>query len=158
MQTEKVTGRQVEITVKEIYASLQSLARIVNKEFDEKTAYRIGKLHRKLESLVKEAEKDRMDIFSLYGKQDANGNISIPQPGPAPVRAEGETDDAYNKRVAEHTNITRDNEGFQKDMQELLEAKNIVNALPVTLPAGFKISPQDRITLEWLFGDENLDA
>ena len=157
MKTEKISGRDVELTIAEIYASCQALSNIMHMEFDEQSAYRVGRLKNKLEAIHKDAEKDRFDMCALYGEKDEKGNITIPQPGPAPIRLQDETDDAFNKRVAEHTNLVRDNEGFQKDIAELLQNKCTLNVPPINLPAGFTITPADRMALAWLLGDEDND-
>lgn len=156
MKTEKITGREVELTTEEIYASLQALQRIMNKEFDEKTAYRIGKLHRNLTSIVKNVNELRLEIFRMYGQKDKNGNITVPQPGQIPVREQDETEDAFKQRLAEHEAVIENNKLFQDEIAELLKIKQIVNVPPITLPAGFSITPADSIALAWFLGGEEI--
>lgn len=156
MKTEKVAGRIVVLTTEEVYASLAALTAVMGKEFNEKSAYRIGKLQSKLEAIRRHEDKDRLDIFNIYGKNDGKGNINIPQPGPAPERGQEETDDDWNKRVSEHVNLTADNKGFQEDMAQLLKRKHTIEAPPIDLPANLTITPAVRMALAWLLGDEDL--
>ena len=128
--TGKISGRDVELTLKEVYASLRALSSIMYKEFDEQSAYRIGRLKNKLEAVHKDAEKEK-------------GNITIPQPGL------DKSFKAFFRRVK--------SEEFQKDIAELLQTKCTLNVPPINLPAGFTITPADRMALAWLLGDEDND-
>lgn len=154
MKTENVTGREVEMTVEEVFEANKSLSRIMKKEFDEKSAYRLGKLQSKFISIIWQVDKDRLPIFEMFGKKDVQGNISIPQAGEMPVRVEGEAEDMFNQRLAEYDAVVKLNENFEKEMSEIFQKKVIINIPPVNLPNSFTITPADRMSLVWLLGDE----
>lgn len=154
MKTEKVTGREIEMTAEELYLADISLSKIMQKEFDEKSAYRLGKLKGNLIFLVEQVNKDRLPIFERYGKKDEKGNITIPQPGDAPVRKEGEAEDMFSQRLVEYNAIVELNEDFQKEIYELFQKKFTINVPPISLSKDFTITPADRMALAWLLGDE----
>lgn len=121
----------IEMTLKTLINSVESLQKLSNKNLKAKTAFVVAKLIQAADIEVNNFNDARIMLINKYGEKDDNGNLIA---------------DANN-----NVKIIKDDiERFNTELSELLNTPITINATKITLNEldELEFTPQDIIQLE----------
>ncbi|MEM3091778.1 MAG: hypothetical protein QXD05_01455 [Candidatus Pacearchaeota archaeon] len=116
----------MEITIKQLIESAESLAILAQKDMPIKTSYKLGKLLNKIREELKLYEEQRNNLIKKYGKDIGGGNYQIDE----------NDEEAINK--------------FKKEHEELINLTVNIEYEPISLDSlgDIKISPMHMANLD----------
>ena len=126
----------IEITVRDIANSVESLGSFVGKEIDACASYKISRAMSQIQSEMEVFSKVQMNLFKKYGNEETDDenkvNIVVP---PEKISA------------------------LNEELNPVLDSKIKlnVNKINVSELKGYKVDPVVFVRLHWLFMDDSLE-